>query len=213
MVRLFLSYSLSRRGPAMFLFEKEYCLSLSSCDEISAEITKFCETQHTDEKDVLRYRLSAEESLLNWLDKGCEGRQVRLKAGKKLISAYIMIEMDGPPVDPYMEQSEKIGEFCNVILMNLNLKPAYAYTNGRNSLYYRLRKKSMPQIQTLCIVAALSILVGIFGVLLIPDGIRSMILESILNPIYDTFFNILGCIAGPMIFLSVAWGIYGVIFQ
>ena len=95
----------------MILFEKEYSLSSSACDEISAEISEFCVKQHTDGKDVLRYRLSAEESLLNWIDKGCEGRRVRLKTGRKLFSAYIIIEMDGSPVNPEMEQSEEMGEF------------------------------------------------------------------------------------------------------
>ena len=194
----------------MLIYTKEYSLSASSCDEISAEIAAFCVNQHVDGKDVLRYRLSAEESLLNWLDKGCRGRSIRLKAGRKLFSAYIIIEMDGSPVDPDIEQSEELGEYCNIILINLSLKPAYSYTNGRNSLYYQIKKKAMPQLQVLGIVAVLSIFVGVFGVLFIPDGLRQMILESIINPIYDTFFNILGCIAGPMIFLSVAWGIYGI---
>lgn len=194
----------------MIIIEKEYSLSASACDEISAEISQFCVKQHADAKDVLRYRLSAEESLLNWIDKGCEGRRVRLKAGRKLISAYIIIEMEGSPVNPEMEQSEELGEFCNIILINLNQKPVYSYSEGRNSLYYRIRKKSMPLFQILCIVAALSVFTGVFGVLFIPDGLRQMILDSIINPVYDTFFNILGCIAGPMIFLSVAWGIYGI---
>lgn len=97
----------------MIIIEKEYSLSASACDEISAEISQFCVKQHADAKDVLRYRLSAEESLLNWIDKGCEGRRVRLKAGRKLISAYIIIEMEGSPVNPEMEQSEELGEFCS----------------------------------------------------------------------------------------------------
>ena len=194
----------------MIIFEKEYKLNAAACDEISKEISDFCVRQHADGKDVLRYRLSAEESLLNWIDKGCEGNTLRLKAGKKMFSPYVLIEMDGPQTDPEMEQSEEVGDYCNIILINLNQKPAYSYASGVNSLYYRIKKKSMSQFRLLCLVAALSIIVGVIGVLIIPDSIRMMILESIIYPVYDTFFNILGCIAGPMIFLSVAWGIYGI---
>ena len=118
--------------------------------------------------------------------------------------------MDGSPVNPEMEQSEEAGEYCNIILINLNQKPAYSYSNDRNRLYYRIRKKSLSQFQILSLVVALSILTGVLGLLFIPDDIRRIILESIINPIYDAFFNILGCVAGPMIFLSVAWGIYGI---
>ncbi len=194
----------------MILFEREYILSSSACDEISGEIVRFCEKQHADGKDVIRYRLSAEESLLNWMDKGCEGRHVCLKLGQRLFSPYTIIEMDGTPVDPEMERSENLGEYCNIILISLNQKPKYSYFNGRNSLFYQIRKKSMSQFQVLCIVAALSILAGVAGNLLIPEGLRRMLLDTIISPVYDTFFDILGCIAGPMIFLSVAWGIYGI---
>ena len=48
------------------------------------------------------------------------------------------------------------------------------------------------------------------GGLLIPDELKTAVLNHILTPIYDTFFNLLGTIAGPMVFLSVAWGIYGI---
>ena len=194
----------------MLLFEKEYSLSLAACDEISAEIAEFCTKQHADSKDVLRYRLSAEDALLNWINRGCEGRSVLLKAGRKFFSPYIVIEMDGSPVNPETEQSEEFGEYCNIILVNLNQKPVYSYSDGRNSLYYRIRKKSISQFQVLCIVIVMSIFSGVFGALFIPDDLRRMILESVIDPIYGAFFNILGCIAGPMIFLSVAWGIYGI---
>jgi Na+/H+-dicarboxylate symporter len=55
-----------------------------------------------------------------------------------------------------------------------------------------------------------AVLVGLLGLLILPDGLREILLTSVVEPIYNTFFNILGCIAGPMIFLSVAWGIYGI---
>ena len=194
----------------MVLFEKEYSLSFSACDEISAEISEFCAKQRVDSKDVLRYRLSAEEALLNWIDRGCEGRRIRLTEGRRFFSPYIVIEMDGPRVSPEMEKSEEFGDYCNIILINLNQKPAYSYSNNRNTLYYRIKKKSISQFQVLCIVTVLSILTGVFGNLFIPQDIRCMILDSIIDPIYNTFFNVLGCIAGPMIFLSVAWGIYGI---
>lgn len=194
----------------MVYVEKVYDLGLSACDEISGVISDFCAKQDVDRKDMIRYRLSAEDYLLNWINKGCEGRKVRLIAGKRFFAPYIMIEMDGSPVNPETEDSKDYGEYCDLILLNLNLKPVYSYTDNRNCLYYRMKKRSVGQFQILIGVVILSILVGFLGLTFIPDDIRKGILDVLIEPIYNTFFNILGCIAGPMIFLSVAWGIYGI---
>ena len=194
----------------MLYKEKEYVLGASACDEISAEITEFCIKEGVEKKDMIRYRFSAEEYLLNWIDKGCAGRRVYLKTGKRFFSPYIIIEMEGSRMDPETGQSEEFGDYCEIVLENLNLRPVYSYRAGRNSLLYRMSRKSLPQFQVLCIVVVLSIIAGVLGLVLIPYDMRNMILESIITPVYDTFFKILGCIAGPMIFLSVAWGIYGI---
>ena len=55
-----------------------------------------------------------------------------------------------------------------------------------------------------------SIVVGILGRLLFSADVLAMINENIILPIEDAAFRILSCIAGPMIFLSVAWGVYGI---
>ena len=44
----------------------------------------------------------------------------------------------------------------------------------------------------------------------LPVSLREGLLQYLLTPIYDTFFDLLGAVAGPMVFLSVAWGIYGI---
>lgn len=194
----------------MVSFEKEYILSGAACDEIAAAITEFCVKEKVDRKDVLRYRLSAEESLLNWINKGCEGRKIRLTTGKRMLSPYISIEMEGSSISPDAGDSEEFGDYYKSLLVNMNLKPAYSYAGNKNRLYYRVKKKSPGQFQILLGVVAISILVGFAGMYILPDTIRGLILDDVIGPVYDAFFNILGCIAGPMIFLSVAWGIYGI---
>lgn len=45
---------------------------------------------------------------------------------------------------------------------------------------------------------------------MVPDGVRMACYDSLLTPVYDAFIGILNTVASPMIFLSVAWGIYGI---
>lgn len=190
--------------------EKEYVLSPAACDEIADQIMEFCAAADTESRDAIRYRLSAEECLLYWLKNGCEGRRVTLTTGRFMLAPFINIDCEGASLNPYTENDEDFGTFCDSILVSMRLSPEYSYEKGVNHIRFRLKKKSPGQIVKLLMVMAAAALIGILGVIILPDGVREILLSGVIEPVYNTFFNILGCIAGPMIFLSVAWGIYGI---
>ena len=189
---------------------KDFILRPEACDEISELVFDHCISTGTERKDALRYRLSAEECLLYWLKHGCDGKRVILSAGRFLLTPYITVEAEGKALDPYSEEDEAFGSFCDSILVSMRLSPEYSYNNGFNCIKFRLKKKSLGQIATLCLVIIAAFIVGLAGLFLLPDHLRETLLSSVIDPLYNTFFNILGCIAGPMIFLSVSWGVYGI---
>ena len=45
---------------------------------------------------------------------------------------------------------------------------------------------------------------------LLPEYIRSFLSVQLITPIFNTFMGLLTAIAGPMIFLSVVWGVYSI---
>ena len=192
------------------MIKKQYNLTPEVCDEISEEVMSFCDRVKTDRKDKLRYRLSVEECLLSWLDKGCEGRNLTFIAGKRLFRNFIKLEMDGEAVEPFSAIKEDYGDYCDSFLVYLNLRPEYSYTRGKNNLLYRINRKSPGQLTVLCITILIAMFVGLLGKFLLPPSVIGFLLNDIVTPFYDTFFNILGCVAGPMVFLSVCWGIYGI---
>jgi Na+/H+-dicarboxylate symporter len=189
---------------------KNYKLTPEACDEIAELIMEFCSGIRTDRKDALRYRLSAEECLLYWMSHGCEGKTVILDMGRHLFVPYISIEVEGEAINPYSDDDEEFGYYTDNILASLGLGPEYSYDTGFNRIRFRVKRKSPGQIVNLVIVMAAAILVGVMGMAVFPDGLRSILLAAVVEPVYNTFFNILGCIAGPMIFMSVAWGVYGI---
>ena len=190
--------------------EYSFALDYAACDDIAAQITAFCREVRIENREAIRYRLAAEECLLTWLSRGFQGTPVRLRMGRRMASFYLVIEAQGEAVDPYRDESGDFGAFCGSILSNLRLRPDYSYENGWNRLSFRIRKKGMGQLAKLGCVIAASILVGLLGQLVLPEGVIATLQQGVVVPVYNTFFNILGCIAGPMIFLSVAWGIYGI---
>ncbi len=127
-----------------------------------------------------------------------------------LMTPYLQLEAEGPAFNPYAEEDGDFGAYADSILVRLGLCPEYSYLNGRNRIRYRIRKKTASQARQLCFVIAAASLIGILGRFVLSDAMRTAILTALIEPLYNTFFNILGCIAGPMIFLSVSWGIYGI---
>ena len=191
--------------------DREFKLDHRSCDEIADIISGFCTDAGADTRDVLRYRLSAEECLLYWLNQGLEGSKVTLASGRYLFSNFFSISIEAETGNPYLdkEKSEVFGSFCDSILVSLHLNPEYSIRNRETRIRFKVKKKQRGQIATLLMVIAAAAAFGALG-LLMPEGLRLGILSTVIEPIYDTFFKVLGCIAGPMIFLSVAWGVYGI---
>ena len=189
---------------------KEFILGPEVCDRISELVFDHCIGIGTERKDALRYKLSAEECLLFWLKHGCEGKRIIVSMGRFMLTPYISIEAEGKALDPYSADDEDFGSFCDSILVSMRLAPEYSYSGGFNCIKFRLKKKSPGQIATLFIVILSAVIVGMAGLFLFPDHLRELLLTSVVDPVYNTFFNILGCIAGPMIFLSVSWGVYGI---
>ena len=129
-----------------------------------------------------------------------------------MLSPYIILEVEGENTNPLAQQkqhNDDYGEYLQSISLRITQRAEFSYRNGCNLLYFRLKRKSLNQFLTIGIVLSLAMLVGGLG-LYLPDNIREELLSGLVDPAYDAFFRIIKGIAGPMVFLSVTWGIYGI---
>ncbi|MBQ2739724.1 MAG: cation:dicarboxylase symporter family transporter [Oscillibacter sp.] len=186
-----------------------YLLTNASVDQISEEAAVFLEHLHMERKNILRMRLLIEEILLEWQDHFSPETSCLFRAGKRLGRPYLQLEVAGTSCNPLEKHIEDFGTYRNRLLANMGLSPIFAYEGGRNKITFKLKKQPTNPLLTLAAAVLAGALTGIGGQWL-PDALRLNLLEGVLTPIYDTFFNLLGTIAGPMVFLSVAWGIYGI---
>ncbi len=187
----------------------EDILSASAVDAFSGYIREFLTAQKFSSRDISRYTVSTEEILLNYIEKNFGEAKIRLSVGKRFFRSFIQLEVEGNPDNVYRSDNDKHSVLGDQILQSLGLSPEYSYSGGKNTYFFRIKKKSINPFLSLIISLASAILAG-FGGMLLPDGVRNVVLNDFLIPLHDTFLNALGCIAGPMIFLSVAWGIYGI---
>ena len=186
-----------------------YSLSNESIDEIAEKTNDFLGTLNTESKNRLRIRLLVEEILLDWQQHFSEETVCQVRIGQRFRHPYIQLELEGESCNPLNTNTEYYGSYRSRLLANMGLAPLYSYENGRNRITFKLKKSKANPLLSLAAAVLLGLAVGTAG-LHIPDDLRLSVLNSFLTPIYDTFFNLLGTIAGPMVFLSVAWGIYGI---
>lgn len=189
--------------------KQEFLLNGESVDIISDKVTAFLEELQTERKNQIRIRLLVEDLLLDWREKFSDEAACLVKMGKRFGRPYISLEVEGEAFNPLEKEADEYGSYRNRLLANMGLAPLYSYAGGRNRMMFKLKKQKMNPLLSLAVTVAAAIIVGMLGMYL-PDALRMAILDNVLTPIYDTFFNLLGTIAGPMVFLSVAWGIYGI---
>jgi len=146
-----------------------------------------------------------------WCDQAKEDDQFTLTISPALSGYKIKILADGPVLDPYTANSKEEGnDFSNRLLVELGLVPEYFREGDKNGLSFKMKRKPMnPIAKILCVIAG-AVVLGLAMNAFLPANIVASFNNNFLTPLYSAFFRLLGTIAGPMIFLSVAWGIYGI---
>lgn len=190
--------------------KEQYVLDYETADKVSRLIMQFCKNINTKKSDALRHRITAEECMLNWMDYGLGGGELIVTAGSFLGEPYITLQMQGKQCDPFIENEEDTGSFSGSILRGLNISPSYSYKKGYNRVHFRLKRKASGQLVRLVVIIAAATLFSLAGIYIFPEKVCKGLLTWFITPLYETFFKVLGCIAGPMIFMSVSWGIYGI---
>ena len=82
-------------------------------------------------------------------------------------------------------------------------------TRLKHDHIYTLAKKSIPDWGKLLAAIIAAVALGL-AVRLLPENISTVLRQDIIAPLLQTFLGFLNAVAGPMIFLSVVWGIYSI---
>lgn len=197
-------------GSRIYMIVKlDFSLTNSSIDEFTEKAGEFLASLNTEKKNLLRIRLIVEDILLTWQEHFSSDTMCQVTMGTRFGRPMIQIEVEGECCDPMSHNFDDYGSYREKLLSSMGLAPVFSYVSNRNKIVFKLKKQQPNPLLRLAIAVVSGVLVSAGG-LLIPDPLRLSILEYFLNPIYDAFFNLLGTIAGPMVFLSVAWGIYGI---
>ncbi len=195
--------------------KKEYIITsknrLSLRDIIAEECENFAKKYIKERKERLRYRLTVEECLIAWLTEDSIGKTLTVTAEKKfLIAPTFKIDINCHRINPYNNEDIAYKSFAAGILRAIGLSPAYHYDDGVSTLQFSLPERANSKVFVLLGVLIVALFIGLTGKLFVSQSILQEIDNIILTPLYDLFLNLLSLVAGPLVFLSVAWGIYGI---
>lgn len=178
-------------------------------DEFSNLTRQFLEAQKQPRRDVMRYVLTLEEILNNSRSAHGDGTNIRLRLSRRFFRPQIVLSIVGASRNLYVNHSADAGLLGESLLKTLGLTPEYSYRGNENTYTFTVRRKRLNPFITLALTLIAALVVSLSGFLM-PETWRAELMNGLLTPLHDTFLNILSCVASPMIFLSVAWGIYGI---
>jgi len=200
---------------AMKHYRKDFTLIPENIDSAADFADETLQMFSLPRKEVLRIRLSLEEILLRWYDNASNLKdKFTVDISRRFGRITLTVSCNGMPCDPLAAEDEDesfgSGALGRAMLTNLGLSPSWQYQNGSNTVSFSIKKKQKLSQLSLVLIAVLSALVlGWLG-LLLPEGLRTTILTTLLDPLFNTFLSVFSCIVGPLMFLSMVWGIVNI---
>ena len=187
---------------------QQYSLSNEGVDQISSEISSYLTEMAMNHRDILRVRLMMEELLLQYRERIGGEQKVLLFCGKRRFRSCVRIILEGESFNPFSDEVESRG-VLSTFLANMGLCPSWSYQNGRNILLFVPPKvqKCSPLLQ-MTLVLGLAVVLGLLCRML-PVSVSSFMTDELLTPLLNTFTGLLSAVSGPLVFLSVLWGIAG----
>lgn len=192
---------------------EKYRLSAIDIDAASEKIEEQLSLFSVDQRNILRFRLMFEEILLNYRDRFGEENEFALRCEKRFFGLRIVVAVAGENFEPFSSAEngdDYSPESLRVMLANMGLAPSHRYKNGENIITLSLEKKRRASTVIWLLAAVLSAVATGLLCLHLPESARELLSVKVIEPVTGKFMGLLSAIAGPLIFLSVLWGIYSI---
>lgn len=185
-------------------------LTLESINESCIQIREELEKHGMSNKEVIRLAFAMEEVLLNYRERFGEEQEYSLVFNRKRGKSRIQIQLTNLCYNPLVSEEEKdISLIMRNLYSSIGALPMWQYIKGCNIVTITLPKKKCSSVTKLLIAIASAVVLGVACGLL-PEEFLSTLSNQLITPILDTLAGIITAVAGPVIFLSVVWGVYNI---
>ena len=185
---------------------EKFSLSEQTIDAVSEICVQTLSEAGADKKDIIRIRLSLEETLGIWLE-SLRGAPVHVECGQKFGRAFLEISVDGPGMDVWEDNEAFL--LSNHMLSQAGLSFTYDYKNGKNCLICNPRKKKSSVGQMALLLCAVFLAVVLGAAVRLSPKIQTAAL-SVTQPLFDMILGALRAVSSPLVFLAVCCGIVSI---
>lgn len=182
---------------------------ISSCCE---SIYDFLIANHIDERYSLTMRLQFEDILANYREYLGEDTNVSVVLRRIGSETRVSLTIPGKAHNPFAidPADDELSNILGQLVGGYSEVPIWSYNKGANCVSLTTaRKIKLPTIVSTLVAVILAIITAnICNHLSLSH--KEAFLNTIINPAFDAFFNIIMLLAGPLIFLSVLSGILNI---
>lgn len=186
----------------------KYKLNEINIDAVCEKADEYLVKKKTEPKDRIRTKLSIEEILLNYMGVFGNEAEFSIDFGGGFARNKIRLTVPGESLDPFNKKGVVSDEdrFMMDVLTRMGQRPKWRYVRGANTITFTPVIKRVPDWGRLLIAIVAAIVLGLI-IRAFPANISTVLQQDIIAPLLQTFLGFLNAVAGPMIFLSVIWGI------
>ena len=190
----------------------ELLLDAEGIDRACEEANAFLSGANMDERSVIAGRLSFENVLLMWQQHYGEGATVTIRMGNRFGKPSMVASVPGERFDPRVmeRENESYATIARTMLKASGFIPRYSYRGGHNIVTLVRPRPPLNALTQSLLAVLLAIAVSLLANAFLPEAGREYALQKIVTPLCDVFLAMLSGLAGPLIFLTVAWGVCGI---
>ena len=185
--------------------EERYDLTGPGIDDAGEAAYNFLTAERVERKDALRVCLAMEEALLRYRDGGT-AENFALRCRRRFRAPRVELAVPGPSLDPLAEEDRPDSDALTGMMAHMGLAPLWQYKDGVNRVLFTPKRKKRSLMGSLVVALVLAVVLGHLCRFL-PETVRLGLSNKLVTSVFDTFMGLLTAISGPMIFLSVTWGI------
>lgn len=191
----------------------ELVLDAEGIDRAVEEVATFLANARVSKREVLAGRLTFENGFLLLRDKLGEGSTGSIQAIRRFGRSRLKIVVPGSKFNPFasLDDFEHRGAFIGRSLLEVSgLQPTYSYRGGSNIITVHCPARPLSTLSKIIIAFVVGLVSAHTCEALFGHDTCSNLLDSIVTPLFNLYLGMLSGIAGPLVFLSVAWGVCGI---
>ncbi len=188
----------------------ELQLNNEGIDRASDMVASFLTSTGANERETMAGRLAFESALLFLQTHSGDDTVATITTGKRFGKPCLAVASPGERFDPFtMAESFAKDEvrMGRLIMEAAGVKPHYAYRGGKNIISLRRPRPPLSTLFQILVAFVLGLVVALMGNTLLLEGQRTYALDTLVMPFFNVYLGMLGGLAGPLVFLSVASGI------